>query len=484
MRACRGRVARRHLHTYTDPVLTGSADYHNNPPRRDVPTKYDLCSRLTSCSNTLSPHLGRQTHTQVVKYGHEPNLFIACALVGMYSGFGAVCDARKVFDTSQNRDEVIWTAMMRGLAHNGFGREAILLFKNMLGLDVRPNCVTYVCALSACTLLGCTFELATLLHAHVVKLGFGVNCFLTCALVDCYSKCGRVDLARLLFLAATERDNVLVNSMISGYSQNGCGVEALRFFIEMRNGYFSPTDHTLPSILNACGSLSLLEQGTQVHSLIIKMGTESNMFSVSTLIDMYSKCSATDKARQVFNEAINKNSVAWTSMVTGYAYSGQGIDALELFDRMIAAGFTPDHICFTSVLVACNHTGLFDKGIEYFNKMRDYRLQPELDQYACLVDLYARNGKLRKAMEIIETMPCRANAVILSSFLGSCKVYGEVELGKEAAHRLFEMEPNNAAHYLTLASIYLQAGLPSEAARIRKLMNQKAIKMTRGRSWL
>ncbi|CAM8982587.1 unnamed protein product [Rhodiola kirilowii] len=272
--------------------------------------------------------------------------------------------------------------------------------------------------------------------------------------------------------------------MISGYSRNGCGEEALRLFVEMINGGFSLTDRTFPSVLNACGSSALIEKGKQVHNLVIKMGMERNMFAVSALIDMYSKCSAIDKARQVFNETTNKNSVAWTSMVTGYAYSGQGVDALTVFDNMIANGFTPDHISFTSVLVACNHAGLFDRGIEYFDRMRDYGLQPELDQYACLIDLSARNGKLIKAMEIMETMPYSPNAVILTSFLRSCKVHGEVESGIEVAHRLFEMEPNNAAHYLTIASIYSQSGLLSEAAKIRKLMSKKVIRRTGGWSWL
>ena len=43
---------------------------------------------------------------------------------------------------------------------------------------------------------------------------------------------------------------------------------------------------------------------------------------------------------------------------------------------------------------------------------RDYELVPEQDLYACLVDLYARNGHLRKAKELKVEMPYDPNYVM------------------------------------------------------------------------
>ena len=225
-----------------------------------------------------------------------------------------------------------------------------------------------------------------------------MNTFLVSSLIDCYSKCGRIDEAILLLGADTERDNILLNSMISGYSQNLLGEEALTLFVEMRNNRFSPTNHTLTSVLNACGSLTILQQGRQVYSLVTKMGSESNVFVVSALLDMYSKCGSIDEAHHVLEQEIEKNTVLWTSMITGYAQSGRAPEGLRLFECLVTEeDFTPNHICFTAVLTAYNHAGILDKGIEFFNRMRkDYGLVPDLDQYACLIDLYARNGHLRQ----------------------------------------------------------------------------------------
>ncbi|XP_027366397.1 pentatricopeptide repeat-containing protein At2g37320-like isoform X2 [Abrus precatorius] len=233
------------------------------------------------------------------------------------------------------------------------------------------------------------------------------------------------------------------------------------------------------------GILALLFQGRQIHSVVIKMGSERNVFVASALIDMYSKGGDIDEARCVLDQTSRKNNVLWTSMIMGYAQCGRGSEALELFDCLLTKKeFSPDNICFTAVLTACNHAGFLDKGVEYFNKMRtSYGLSPDIDQYACLIDLYARNGNLRKARDLMEEMPYDPNYVIWSSFLSSCKIYGDIELGREAADQLIKMEPCNAAPYLTLAHIYARKGLWNEVAEVRRLMQQRRIRKFVGWSW-
>ncbi|PON97130.1 Pentatricopeptide repeat [Trema orientale] len=450
-------------------------------------TKYSLCTALNTCAKTFNWRLGLQTHALIIQMGYEANLFLNSGLVDLYSKCDAILDARRVFCGMKRHDQVSWTSIISGFSKNGHGREAIRMFRQMLSTQVRPNSFTYVGAISACSELKEGLEQGSLLHAHVIKLGFNDNNFVASSLVDCYSKWGEMDRAKLVFDEIIERDGILLSSMISAYSKNLYGDEALMLFMEMRKMSFSPNDHTLTSVLNACGSLSVLLEGKQVHSLVTKMGSQSNVFVASALIDMYSKCGGIDEARRVFDHTLEKNTVLWTSMIMGYAQSGRGSEALQLFDHLVTeAGFKPDHICFTAVLTACNHAGFLERGIEYFNKMiKDYELVPELDQYACLVDLYARNGHLRKAKELMEKMPCSPNYVMWSSFLGFCKVYGEVELGRVAAKELIEMEPCNAAPFVTLAHIYARAGLWTEVAEVRKLMQQKEIRKSSGWSrWL
>ncbi|CAL0309780.1 unnamed protein product [Lupinus luteus] len=446
------------------------------------PTKFVLCTALSSCAKTLNWRLGIKIHAYMIRSGYEDNLFLSSALVDFYAKCDAILDARKVFSGMKKHDQVSWTSLIAGFSINGQGRDALLLFKEMLGTQIMPNCFTFASVISACVGKSGALEHCSTLHAHVIKRGFYTSNFVISSLVDCYANSEKIDDAVLLFDETSEKDTIAYNSMISGYSKNLYSEDALKLFVEMRKKNVSPTDHTLSAILNACSNLAMLLQGRLVHSLVIKMGSQRNVFVASALIDMYSKGGDIDAAEFVLAETSKKNSVLWTSIIMGYAQCGRGSEALELFDRLLSERtLVPDHICFSAVLTACNHAGFLDKGVEYFNKMTtNYGLSPDIDQYACLIDLYARNGNLRKARDLIEQMPCDPNYVIWSSFLSSCKIYGDVELGSEAANQLIKMEPCNAAPYITLAHIYARKGLWNEVAEIRSLMHKRRIRKPAG----
>ncbi|KAL5152407.1 Pentatricopeptide repeat-containing protein [Glycine soja] len=211
------------------------------------------------------------------------------------------------------------------------------------------------------------------------------------------------------------------------------------------------------------------------------MGSEGNVFVASALNDMYSKGGNSDEAQCVLDQTSKKNNVLWTSIIMGYAQCGRGSEAVEFFDCLLTKlELIPDHICFTAVLTACNHAGFLDKGVEYINKMTKIMAY----QYACLLDLYARNGNLSKARDLMEEMPYDPNYVIWSSFFSSCKIYGDVELGREAADQLIKMKPGNAAPHLILAHIYARKGLWNEVAEVRRLMQQRRIRKPAGWSWV
>ncbi|XP_021749206.1 pentatricopeptide repeat-containing protein At4g37170-like [Chenopodium quinoa] len=447
--------------------------------------KYDLCTTLNSCTKIRNSQLGLQIHAKIIQYGYGDNLILSSALVDFYAKCFGIEDARSMFNEMKQHDEVSWTSIISGYLQYGCGVEANFLFKKMLTSDIQPNCFTYVSVIAACSAEKEPLKQGLLVHAHVIKLGFMVDNFVVSSLIDFYSKCGCVDAAVLIFNEAATRDSIVYNSMIACHCHNLYVENAVRLFLRMRNQGISSTDFTMSSILHASGRLSVLQVGRQVHGLVIKLGSLTNLFVLSSLIDMYSKSGSIDEARYVFDQTIEKNYVLWTSLISGYAQSGRAIEALELFDHMLGKGFFPDHICFTAVLSACNHAGLLDRAVENFKKMiKDYDLSPTMDQYACLIDLYSRQGHIKKAMQLMDEMPFDPNSVILSSLLSCCKTYGAVELGRVVANQLFALQPQDSAAYLTMAHIYAEAGLWDEVANIRKLMKPKGVEKCAAWSWV
>lgn len=79
------------------------------------------------------------------------DIIVRTALIDMYVKCGSVELARDVFNQMACKDVVSWSAMIMGYGLHGWGREAINLFKEMKKTGVRPNDVTFLGLITACS---------------------------------------------------------------------------------------------------------------------------------------------------------------------------------------------------------------------------------------------------------------------------------------------------------------------------------------------
>lgn len=120
-----------------------------------MPNNYTLAAMLSISSNLASLNHGRQIHATALKLGEASSVSVSNALTNMYAKAGNINCARKAFILiQQRRDSVSWTSMIIGLAQHGLGEEALQLFEDMLSSDIKPDHITYVGVLSACTHMG------------------------------------------------------------------------------------------------------------------------------------------------------------------------------------------------------------------------------------------------------------------------------------------------------------------------------------------
>ncbi|XP_022844435.1 pentatricopeptide repeat-containing protein At2g13600 [Olea europaea var. sylvestris] len=128
------------------------------------PTHYTFGNLLNACANLADLKLGRQAHAHVLKhgfrfqYGPEPDVFVGNSLIDMYMKCGSVEDGSWVFRNMVERDWVSWNAMIVGHAQNGHGTEALHLFKEMLASGEKPDHVTMIGVLCACSHAGLVEE--------------------------------------------------------------------------------------------------------------------------------------------------------------------------------------------------------------------------------------------------------------------------------------------------------------------------------------
>ncbi|KAK6123818.1 hypothetical protein DH2020_042419 [Rehmannia glutinosa] len=358
---------------------------------------------------------------------------------------GDVETGLKIFNSMPFPSLTSWNAILSGYSQNEYHREAVMLFREMQFRNVRPDRTTFAVILSSCAGMG-LLEGGKQIHAALLKAEFCTDLYVASGLIGVYSKCGKIEVAKLVFNNLSQYDIVCSNSMLAGLSLNSLDTEAFTFFQKMLGKEMSPTEFSYATLLNCCSSLSSLSQGRQVHGLIAKNGHANDVYVGTALIDMYCKCGDVEGARQFFDMMPCKNTVTWNEMIHGYAQNGRGQDAVNLFEKMIRTSLKPDCITLVAVLTACSHSGLVDAGLKIFNSMQqEFGVEPLSDHYTCIVDSLGRAGRFNEVEEIIEKMPYGDDSVIWEVLLSSCRVHGNVNLARRAANELFRLDPSNSA---------------------------------------
>ncbi|XP_042489376.1 pentatricopeptide repeat-containing protein At4g31070, mitochondrial [Macadamia integrifolia] len=421
---------------------------------------------LSVCGKTGDLRSGKEIHARLILGGCMAlSIFPSTALVDMYSRCFNLEAAFHVFNQMKERNEVSWTAMIKGCTSNKSYGMSIQAFREMQLEGIKPNRVTLIVVLPACAALG-ALKQGKEIHAFAFRWRFESESHFAAALIDMYSKCGNaLGLATLIFNRLGTRDVVMWSSMIGSYSQIGDGKRAMELFYQMQIEGIKPNSVTLLELLSACTSLLSLDYGRRVHGHLLKSGLELNVFIGNSLVDMYAKCGCLNAAHKIFKEMPTKDSVSWSALIHGYGLHGYGTKALELFHEMQQRKFETDNITFLAVLSACNHSGLIAEGQDLYNDaIRENKISLTLEHYACYIDLLGRSGKLEDACEIISHMPMEPNATIFSCLTSACKAHGRLEVAGELACRLIKLEPENMANYTLLCMVYaeLVTGLVSQ----------------------
>ncbi|MBA0620305.1 hypothetical protein Godav_006054 [Gossypium davidsonii] len=476
-------------------LISAYADCGRTEPALELFKKMrDLCFEMDgfTLSGVITASLNdvcliRQVHCFVVFCGFDSYASVNNALLSCYSKEGFLREAKRVFyEMGECKDEVSWNSMIVAYGQHKEGARALALFQEMVRRGFDVDMFTLASVLTAFTsledLLG-GFQF----HALLIKTGFHQNAHVASGLIDLYSKCGAgmLDCGKV-FEEVSGPDLVLWNTMISGYSlHEELSEEALKCFRAMRGIGYRPDDCSFVNVISACSNLSSPSQGRQIHALAIKSEVPNQIQVHNALIAMYSKCGNLPDGRRVFDKMPEHNTVSLNSMIAGYAQHGIGTESLILFDHMLERNISPTSITFISVLSACAHTGKVEEGQKYFNIMKEkFGIEPEVEHYSCMIDLFGRAGKLHEAEKLINTMPFNPGSIGWAAMLGASKIHGNMELASKAANNLLQLEPSNAVPYVMLANMYASSGEWEEAAMVRKLMRDRGVRKKPGCSWI
>ncbi|KAL5547025.1 hypothetical protein UlMin_006712 [Ulmus minor] len=268
---------------------------------------------------------------------------------------------------------------------------------------------------------------------------------------------------------------------------------------------------TCISLLQACANNKNLIRGRQIHSYMVVNGFLNSPPSITSLINMYSKCNQMNDAIGIFNHTSgDRNVFAYNAIIAGFIANERASDGLEFYKKMQVVGILPDKFTLPCVIRACCdvlevmevkkiHGLLFKLGLELdvftgsalvntylkFGLMEDaremFKALPERDVvlWNAMVNGYAQIGCFEEALEVFREMS--KEGVVPSNFtvtgvLSIFAMMGDIENGR-AVHG-FAMKTgydSGVAVLNALVDIYGKCKCVGDALKIFEMMDEKDI---------
>ncbi|KAL3497496.1 hypothetical protein ACH5RR_040228 [Cinchona calisaya] len=293
---------------------------------------YSCTAALCVCGQLRLLQLGKSIHSKIVKLGVECSVFVANCLIDMYGKCGAVEESMRVFDEMTDRDTISWNSVIAANARNGrlevalsflhhmiypdtisynevisgiaqFGkvedaidilfsmpnpnssswnsvitgyvnrsraRDAVDFFSKMHFSGIRMDQFTYSSILSGIASISAV-TWGILIHCCTMKCGLDGSVVVGSALIDMYSKCGRIREAEMVFHSLQKKNLITWNALISGFAHNGNSSKVIQLFEQlMRVKDLQPDGITFLNVLLACWHNRMpLETANQYFELMM-----------------------------------------------------------------------------------------------------------------------------------------------------------------------------------------------------------------------
>ncbi|KAK7337161.1 hypothetical protein VNO77_17722 [Canavalia gladiata] len=481
---------------------------------------FTLSILLTACAGSASVMKGRQVHAHAIKVGLDTDLNVGNALIRFYTKCGALDDVVWVFESMSARDVITWTemitaymgfglvnlalkvfdempeknsvshnALLSGFCQNGEGLKALDLFIKMVeeGLELTEFSLTS--GVNACGLLA-DYRVSKQIHGFALKFGFGSNACVDAALLDMYTRCGRMVDAEKMFCRweLDEFTSVAWTSMICGYAQNGQPDEAISLFhLGHSDGKLIMDEVASASILGLCGTVGHLDMGKQIHCHVLKCGWQSNTEVGNAVVGMYFKCGDVDDAMKMFNNMPSTDIVSWNTLISGNLLHRKGDRALEIWLKMQEEGIKPDQVTFILIISAYRQTNsnLVDDCRSLFNSIRTvYQIEPTSRHYSSFISVLGHWGLLEEALETINKMPFQPSALVWRALLDGCKLHKNKMIGKWASKNILALEPKDPSTFILVSNLYSASGRWDRSEMVRENMREKGFRKHPAQSWI
>ncbi|CAK9152360.1 unnamed protein product [Ilex paraguariensis] len=398
--------------------------------------RFYTTSAVIACAESrdvLDLEVGKYQLFEEIQNVSQPNMFEVNSQLKELLKMGHLSDARHMFDKLPHRDEISWTTMISGYVSASDSSEALSLFFNVcVDPTLRVDPFILSLAFKACA-LNMNVNCGELLHGYSEKTGLVNSVFVGSALLDMYTKTGKVWVGCRVFDEMPMRNVVSWTAIITGLVRGGYNKEGLLYFSKMGRTGVAYDSYTFAIALKACADMGVLSYGREIHAQTVKKSFDECSYVANSLATMYNKCGKLDYGLCLFGKMRTPDVVSWTTIITTYVQMGQDENAIQAFFQMRESDVSPNEYTFATVISGCASIALIALGGQLHAHVLHVGLLDSLSVANSLMTLYSKCGQLNSASMVFHAMT-RRDIVSWSTIIAG---YAQGGCGEEALDFLY-----------------------------------------------
>lgn len=212
--------------------------------------------------------MGEMLHCYCEKKGLVSDVRIGNSLIDLYAKIGSVQNSLKVFNEMLDRRNLVsWTSVISCFAMHGLSIEAVELFAEMRRAGIRPNRVTFLSVINACSHGGLVEQGLAFFKSMVYEYNINPEVKHFGCMIDMLGRAGRLSEAEQIIEGLPVEVNVVVWRTLLGccskYGEVEMGQRAVKKILSLEResgGDFA----VLSNMLNEIGWFSDAEQARKL----------------------------------------------------------------------------------------------------------------------------------------------------------------------------------------------------------------------------
>ncbi|KAF5205506.1 Pentatricopeptide repeat-containing protein [Thalictrum thalictroides] len=319
-------------------------------------------------------------------------------------------------------DNITFTTIISCARMCNLPNKAVELFEKMKDFECKPDDVTYSAMIDAYGRAG-NVDLALSLYDRARTEKWRIDAVTFATLIKIYGKSGNFDGVLNVYeemKALGVKPNLVVyNTLLDAMGRAKRPWQAKSIYKDMINNGLEPSSSTYAAILRAYCRSRYGEDALIIYREMKAKGVGLNVILYNSMLAMCADIGYIDQSVEIYDDMkrskdCKPDSWTYSSLITMYSCSGKVMEAENVLNEMLEAGFEPNIFVLTSLIQCYGKANRTDDVVKSFNRLQELGITPDDRFCGCLLNVMTQIPKeeLGKLVECIQQANTKLGYVV------------------------------------------------------------------------